>query len=363
MTLTRQLAGRPLRAGDDQSSGSMSSASARLTRQKSPLAPRQRLPVVVAIGAIALTLASCQRDQLKDILNELQQAQQQASERAGTSEVAVNLNHRRFLTIGIANSPWQALPTDEREQKALEIARLAYAGLAPKVSLEVVTVSFAVRRTYFQFFKYSRATDAFQFELEDLSPRSSERVSERWVPTEKPHADLYFVAIGDVPPDLLNDLTTHFEEKFGIPIAVLSSLLFDRATYDRQRSQTIADELISAVRRRYPRLARDSRARVIAVTPSDMYMREMANQWRFTFSLRSQEDHFAVVSYARMDPARLGGRSDAERLKTRLRKMVAKNIGIMYYGLPISQDPRSVLYGQIGGLRELDEMTEQFEPE
>ena len=166
-----------------------------------------------------------------------------------------------------------------------------------------------------------------------------------------------------MPPDLLNDLTTHFEEKFGIPIAVLSSLLFDRATYDRQRSQTIADELISAVRRRYPRLARDSRARVIAVTPYDMYMREMANQWRFTFSLRSQEDHFAVVSYARMDPARLGGRSDAERLKTRLRKMVAKNIGIMYYGLPISQDRRSVLYGQIGGLRELDEMTEQFEPE
>jgi hypothetical protein len=82
----------------------------------------------------------------------------------------------------------------------------------------------------------------------------------------------------------------------------------------------------------------------------------MANQWRFTFSLRSEEDHFAVVSYARMDPARLGGRTDAERLKTRLRKMVAKNIGIMYYGLPISQDPRSVLYGQIGGVRELDEM-------
>jgi hypothetical protein len=42
--------------------------------------------------------------------------------------------------------------------------------------------------------------------------------------------------------------------------------------------------------------------------------------------------------------------------------MVAKNIGIMYYGLPISQDPRSVLYGQIDGVDELDVMTEYFEP-
>jgi hypothetical protein len=43
--------------------------------------------------------------------------------------------------------------------------------------------------------------------------------------------------------------------------------------------------------------------------------------------------------------------------------MVAKNIGIMYFGLPISQDPMSVLYGQIGGVEELDRMTEYFEPE
>jgi predicted Zn-dependent protease len=340
----------------------MSSGGARLNRQVS--AALQRFGIAVAIGGIALPLISCRRvDQLRDILTELQQAQELVREQAATSEVAVNLNNRRFLTIGIADSPWQALPRAERQQKALEVARLAYTGLAPKVHLEVVTVSFEVRRTYFQFINYSKATDAFQFDVEDLSPPSAARVSERWVPREKPQADLYFVAIGDVPPDLMKDLARHFEERFGIQITVLSGLLFDRATFDLDRSQTIADELISAVRRRYPTLARDDRARVIGVTPYDMYMREMATEWRFTFSLRSSEDHFAVVSYARMDPVRLGGRPDAVRLTTRLRKMVAKNIGIMYYGLPISQDPRSVLYGQIGGVQELDEMTEHFQPE
>jgi len=34
----------------------------------------------------------------------------------------------------------------------------------------------------------------------------------------------------------------------------------------------------------------------------------------------------------------------------------------MYYGLPLSLDPRSALYGQIGGVDELDRMTEHFEP-
>jgi predicted Zn-dependent protease len=88
----------------------------------------------------------------------------------------------------------------------------------------------------------------------------------------------------------------------------------------------------------------------------------MRTQWQFTFSLRSSDDRFAVVSYARMDPSGLGERPDPGRFTARLHKMVAKNIGIMYYGLPISQDPRSVLYGQIDGVDELDVMTEYFEP-
>ena len=49
-------------------------------------------------------------------------------------------------------------------------------------------------------------------------------------------------------------------------------------------------------------------------------------------------------------------------LRSRLTKMVAKNIGVLYYGLPLSNDPRSALYGNIGGTDELDVMTEYFEP-
>jgi hypothetical protein len=49
-----------------------------------------------------------------------------------------------------------------------------------------------------------------------------------------------------------------------------------------------------------------------------------------------------------------------EKAKARLRKMVTKNIGILYYRLPQSNDPRSVLYKNVGGVSELDNMGEEF---
>jgi hypothetical protein len=44
----------------------------------------------------------------------------------------------------------------------------------------------------------------------------------------------------------------------------------------------------------------------------------------------------------------------------RLRKMILKNIGIMYLGMSPKSDPHSVLYDRILGLEELDEIQERF---
>jgi predicted Zn-dependent protease len=109
------------------------------------------------------------------------------------------------------------------------------------------------------------------------------------------------------------------------------SIEFDRTTFDSRRSQVSAEKLIQAVRVRYPKL--DSRSGVIAITPLDMYM-EGVPQWRFAFSMRSREVRLAVISYARMDPQNLGAAPDDTLLQSRLRKMITKNIGILYFGLP-----------------------------
>ena len=127
----------------------------------------------------------------------------------------------------------------------------------------------------------------------------------------------------------------------------------------------MADQLLEPVgfardRRQLP--AGASGARVIGITAFDMHMEAMRDRWLFTFSLRSPDRRFAVVSFERMDPANLGEPADSELLRSRLRKMLAKNIGLMCYGLPASDNPRSVLYRNILGVDDPDRMGEDFDP-
>jgi hypothetical protein len=55
-----------------------------------------------------------------------------------------------------------------------------------------------------------------------------------------------------------------------------------------------------------------------------------------------------------------GEPADVSDPETRVRKMVTKDIAILYYGKPQSNDPHSVLYNQIGGIEELDQVGEDF---
>jgi hypothetical protein len=54
------------------------------------------------------------------------------------------------------------------------------------------------------------------------------------------------------------------------------------------------------------------------------------------------------------------GFADEALRMARLQKMITKNIGILFYLLPDSTDPRSVLYSNILGPDDLDRMTEEF---
>ena len=82
--------------------------------------------------------------------------------------------------------------------------------------------------------------------------------------------------------------------------------------------------------------------------------------WRYVFSYR-RKNRMAVVSPARMERGCMGVfAADEERIMARLRKMVGKNIGIMYFGLSASNDPVSMLYADIGGPQELDAMSDLF---
>jgi predicted Zn-dependent protease len=119
----------------------------------------------------------------------------------------------------------------------------------------------------------------------------------------------------------------------------------------------IAEELISQIKQRYPKEADSPGTVLTGLTDGDMYIR--SNDWQFAFSYRDG-GRLGVISAARMDPQRFQERADPELLKSRVRKMLTKGIGIMYFNRTPSDDPRSMLYGNILGLEELDAMGEDF---
>ena len=92
---------------------------------------------------------------------------------------------------------------------------------------------------------------------------------------------------------------------------------------------------------------------VIGVTGEDMYL-QTNPRWRFAFSYRNGPC-VAVVSYARMQID-----ASPEVRATRLRKMTAKNLGVLVYGLPLNKDPRSLMFDEILGIEDLDFMDENF---
>jgi predicted Zn-dependent protease len=171
-----------------------------------------------------------------------------------------------------------------------------------------------------------------------------------------PAGRVLLVPLDDFPPEHANTLAWWFRERFGTVIDVEPPLEIPPEAFNDARAQLNAMEIVSLLEQTYQ--GSGDRQIVIALTGWDMYIPDRS--WRYAFSYRGRE-RFAVVSIRRMDHGCLGVVTAPEEVQfARFRKMVAKNIGVLYYRLPLSQDPRSLMYADIGGPQELDVMSDSY---
>jgi predicted Zn-dependent protease len=168
---------------------------------------------------------------------------------------------------------------------------------------------------------------------------------------------LYFVPLGDFPAATLQELASFYRRKYGLNIQILPNVPLTQAAMNPERNQLIAEQAIEVMKQANPKLVNDRQAILIGLTTEDMYIARY--DWRFSFSYRDQ-GKYAVVSRGRMNLPVVKKPASPKLVLTRLRKMVTKNVGILYYRLPQSDNPRSVLYRNVGGIRELDYMGEDF---
>jgi len=174
---------------------------------------------------------------------------------------------------------------------------------------------------------------------------------------EKGKEKLYFVPLSSFSAASLSKLANYCKQKTGIEVTLIQPVPFALSTIDKQRQQVIAEEAIDLIKLRYPNLAADPNAIVIGLTDADMYIRKY--DWQFAFTYR-KEGRFAVVSTARMNPVNLGAPANDVLLESRMRKMVLKDIGLLYYLFTSNRNPESVLYEGVKGVDDLDKMGEDF---
>ncbi|MBZ5546939.1 MAG: hypothetical protein LAO22_03110 [Acidobacteriia bacterium] len=168
---------------------------------------------------------------------------------------------------------------------------------------------------------------------------------------------VYLVPLGKPQSILSTALLSYYRKKYGLELRVLAPVPLPAWTKDEIRHQLIAEELVEAIKRTYPQFAIDPDAILVGVTDEDMYISEM--NWSYAFSWR-QEERFAIVSTARLDPVFDKEPANPRIVEERGRKMLTKDIGLLYYRLQPSYDYSSVLYGSIDDVEDLDDMGEDF---
>jgi hypothetical protein len=175
------------------------------------------------------------------------------------------------------------------------------------------------------------------------------------VPATPTGRTVLFAPLGAFPAADLQDLAAFYAERYDLQVEILSPAAIPRAARDVARDQLVAEALIEGIRAAYSE-ARDPSRVVIGVTNQGLHIRGRPD-WDWAFGMAT-EGHLAVLSTARMGPE--PGPFGHQLETARLRKMITKYIGILYFDLPLSSDPRSVLYRNILGVPDLDAMGEDY---
>jgi len=199
-------------------------------------------------------------------------------------------------------------------------------------------------------------TDAIIPAAHDTLAVSTTRTSS--IPPAPQNVPVYFVPIGNLAVVDVPYLVGYYQQRFGLTITPLTAIAPGR-TFDPRRRQFQAEALIRSIEAGYPDIANDGRSILIGITEADIYT--ASENWRFALGLRAQ-GRLAVVSSARMDLDHVnhGTPVDSVALHGRLTKMISRELGFLYYRLPISRNQKSVMRSSIMAVDELDDLGEDF---
>jgi len=159
-----------------------------------------------------------------------------------------------------------------------------------------------------------------------------------------------------VNPELVLNLVRYYRDEYGLEIGVLTPSAVPAGMTNPDREQIDGELLAMYLGTLFPADFVDPNVALIGLTPLDLYAEDRNWYFQLGNATWAPQAH-AVVSTYRMH---LGTFRlvDDERVLSRTRKLVTKYLGLMFYDLPLSDDPKSPMYGKILSVPDLDKMQE-----
>lgn len=175
---------------------------------------------------------------------------------------------------------------------------------------------------------------------------------------------LCFVAVGEQPSEWVDELATYFADRYGLSTSVLPPVSldgmerFEGELIDHERNQLDGGGVLEVLKALYPNIWVSGDVTLVAVTGYDMFDRRHP-ELAYWYSTRDFDPgRFTLVSNARMDDLAWGDAANDPLLRIRTRKLVAREIGTLYYGFTPSDDPYSVMAEVFGSRAGVDQASE-----
>jgi predicted Zn-dependent protease len=189
----------------------------------------------------------------------------------------------------------------------------------------------------------------------------------------KGYGPVLFIPMGRVDENYIKTQARYFKEKLGLDIAVLKLRddEFGGDNFDTRRKQVDGVALMESVipytdpNRHLTSLPEGNFSGykvIVLIINRDLYDSN-SPELNFVFSMGMETRRgyrVGLVSMTRLEPAFYRQRHQSKIVRERLRKLLTKQLGRLYYSLPDSPDPSSVMYRGINSIGDVDRMGEGF---
>ena len=158
---------------------------------------------------------------------------------------------------------------------------------------------------------------------------------------------IYLVQVGEKKtPYSVDDLAAWLRSAYALDVHVLPAISLEPAAYDKSRKQYVSQLLDDQLQRNLATLNSNPAATIIGITDADMF--SIAKDWGASFTQRDAAHRVAIISADCLSEEFVSvlkakpGAYEAE-LENALERILLRAVAILYWHLPLNNDPESVL--------------------